>query len=73
MAVDRDLNAVERATHLCYRLVQGEAVSTRQIATDYQISRQWAYTTLARMSRVLPLVADGGVWRLVDFVESYDD
>jgi hypothetical protein len=61
-----DMDGLERTAHITRRLMLGEALSTRQIALEYGISRQWAYTTLSRASRVIPLYADGALWRVSD-------
>lgn len=64
-----EMDSLERTAHITCRLMRGEALTTRQIAEQYGISRQWAYTTLSRASRVIPLYADGSLWRVGDLCQ----
>lgn len=60
-----EMSPVERAAHLTMRLVRGEEVTARQVATQYGVSRQTAYRILDRTCRVIPLANEDGVWRVL--------
>lgn len=59
-----EMTIIERSAHINTRMMLGEALTARQIAQEYGISRQSAYYTLGMMSRVVPLYSDGGLWRV---------
>ena len=54
----------ERIALCAARLVQGQKMTVRQVAEDLELSHSGAAKLLARISRVLPIVDDGGVWRI---------
>ena len=58
----------ERIALCTARLMQGRALTVRQVAEELEISHSGAAKLLARISRVLPIVVDegdaGGVWRI---------
>ena len=58
----------ERIALCTARLMQGRAMTVRQVAEELEISHSGAAKLLARISRVLPVVVDegdgGGVWRI---------
>lgn len=64
-----EMTIIERSAHINTRLMQGEALTARQIANEYGISRQTAYYTLGMMSRVVPLYSEGGLWRVGDLCQ----
>lgn len=59
-----EMTTVERIAHVTSRMAMGEGLTTRQIAVEYGISRQWACRMLGSMSRVVPLHSERGVWRM---------
>lgn len=58
----------ERIALCTARLMQGRAMTVRQVAEELEISHSGAAKLLERISRVLPVVVDegdgGGVWRI---------
>lgn len=62
----------ERIALCTARLLQGRAMTVRQVAEELEITHSGAAKLLARISRVLPVVDEGGVWRVMDPFE-YDD
>lgn len=54
----------ERIALCTARLLQGRAMTVRQVAEELEITHSGAAKLLARISRVLPVVDDGGVWRI---------
>jgi Mn-dependent DtxR family transcriptional regulator len=60
-----DMLPTERITRATWILVQGHTVTVRGLAAELEITPSGARKMLERMSRVVPLVDDGGVWRLV--------
>lgn len=57
------MTPVERAAHLTMRLMRGESLTARQVAEQYSICRKAGQEVLSRMSRVVPIYSDDGVWR----------
>ncbi len=54
----------ERIGLVAYLLAQGHTTTTRQLATDLGLTEHGARKMLEKLSRVLPLVNDGGIWRV---------
>ncbi len=54
----------ERIALCTARLMQGRQMTVRQVAEELEITHSGAAKLLARISRVLPVVDDGGVWRI---------
>ncbi len=54
----------ERIGLAAYLLAQGHTTTARQLAGDLAITEHGARKMLEKLSRVLPLVNDGGVWRI---------
>jgi hypothetical protein len=54
----------ERIALCTARLLQGRALTVRQVAEELELTHSGAAKLLARISRVLPVVDDGGVWRI---------
>ena len=57
---------IERATVIMAYLTAGERLTTIEVAQLCGITRQGAYRLLDTMSRVCPLLLDGGAWRLTE-------
>jgi DNA-binding IclR family transcriptional regulator len=55
---------IERATVVMAYLTAGQRLTTLEVAQLCGITRQGAYRLLDTMSRVCPLLLDGGQWRL---------
>ena len=55
---------IERATVIMAYLTAGERLTTTEVAQLCGITRQGAYRLLDTMSRVCPLLLDGGQWQL---------
>jgi predicted DNA-binding transcriptional regulator YafY len=55
----------ERIARATWMLAQGKAVTVRALAAELEITPRGARSMLERMSRVVPLVDDGGVWRVM--------
>ena len=55
---------IERATVVMAYLTAGQRLTTIEVAQLCGITRQGAYRLLDTMSRVCPLLLDGGQWRL---------
>jgi hypothetical protein len=47
-----------------YMMGLGVALSTREVADLVGINRSSAYCLMARISRVIPIYLDAGVWRV---------
>jgi len=54
----------ERIGRAAWLLAQGRAMTARELAEIVEITPHGAYQMLARLSRVLPICEDGGVWRV---------
>lgn len=54
----------ERIGLVAYLLAQGHTTTARQLAGDLAITEHGARKMLEKLSRVLPLINDGGVWRI---------
>jgi hypothetical protein len=61
-----DMLPTERIALAAFRLAQGRAVTVRSLASELDITPRGARSMLERMSRVVPLVDDGGVWRVAE-------
>ena len=55
---------IERATVVMAHLTAGQRLTTLEVAQLCGITRQGAYRLLDTMSRVCPLLLDGGAWQL---------
>ena len=62
----RDMHTpTERIGFTAYRLTLGGSTSTRQLAEDLEITEHGARKMLEKLSLVLPLVVERGIWRLM--------
>ena len=66
-----DMLPTERIGRATWLLAQGRAMTPGELAQAVEISPHGAYKMLVRLSRVLPLIDDGGVWR-INSGEDYD-
>ena len=57
------MTPLERASHLCYRLMRGEGLTAREVARQYGVSRKTAYANFLLIQRVAPVAPANGVWR----------
>ena len=71
MPTDR-LTTTEAVCRLCWHLLHGEGLTTKQAQKLIGYTRSATWTVLDRMSTYLPLVQDRGVWMLMDMQESSD-
>lgn len=55
----------ERITRAAFLLAMGEGLTVRALAERLEITPRGARAMLEKMSRVAPLVDDGGVWRVL--------
>lgn len=60
-----DVKPSERTAIITYHLVRGEPLTTRQAAELTQASLRTAQRDLTAVSRVLPIVRESGVWRVL--------
>ena len=60
---------IERATVIMAHLYAGQRLTTAEVAQICGITRQGAYRLLDTMSRVCPLLLDGGEWQLTKLAE----
>lgn len=61
----RDSTPTERIGLTAYRLAIGQTTTARQLSADLEITEHGARLMLAKLSRVLPLTVESGIWRLV--------
>jgi len=59
-----DMLPTERIGRATWLLAQGRAVTVRELAQTLEITPHGAYQMLVRLSRVLPIADEGGVWRV---------
>lgn len=59
-----DMLPTERIALCTAHLLMGRAMTVRQVAEELEITHSGAAKMLARISRVLPVFDDGGVWRI---------
>lgn len=62
--LDVDMTPTERIARAAWMLAQGQAVTVRGLASQLEMTPRGARALLERMSRVVPLVDDGGLWRV---------
>ena len=63
--LDMDMTPTERAARAAWMLAQGQSVTVRGLASQLEMTPRGARALLERMSRVVPLCDDGGVWRVM--------
>lgn len=63
----------ERIALCTARLLQGRAMTVRQVAEELEITPRGARAMLERLSRVVPLVDDGGLWRVASEERTAND
>ena len=54
-------------------LAQGRAMTVREVADVLEITPRGARAMLERLSRVVPLVDDGGLWRVASAEKATND
>ena len=59
-----DMLPTERIGRATWLLAQGRALTVREVAEVLEITPRGARAMLERLSSVLPLVDEGGVWRV---------
>jgi predicted DNA-binding transcriptional regulator YafY len=64
MTQQGEMLPTERIGRATWLLAQGRQMTVRQVAEELEITPHGAYQMLVRLSRVLPLSDDGGVWRV---------
>lgn len=69
-----DATPTERAGRTTWLLMRGRGYTTRSLANELGITPRGARYLLNRLSLVLPLVDDGGFWRVMaDDAEEEDN
>jgi Mn-dependent DtxR family transcriptional regulator len=63
----------ERIGRATYLLTQGQPMTVRHLAQTLEITPRGARAMLERLSRVVPLRDDGGVWRMCSAVDGDGD
>lgn len=58
------LYPTERIGLAVYWLAQGGQFTPKELATRLGCTRHGAYQMLTKLSRTIPIVDDGGVWRV---------
>ena len=61
----QELTPVERAVVLTRLLMQGEQLTTAEVALLFGMTRQGAYWLLCHISRHVPIYQEGKRWRLL--------
>lgn len=56
----------ERAALITFQIVNGQELTTMQVATRCGVTWGGAYRMMERISRVVPVYQEGGVWRKLD-------
>ena len=64
-----DMLPTERVARATWLLAQGREVTVRELAQHLEITPRGARAMLEKISLALPLVDDGGVWRVCSGVE----
>jgi predicted DNA-binding transcriptional regulator YafY len=62
--LELDMTPTERIGRTTWLLAQGRQVTVRALASELEITPRGARALLERLSRVVPLVDDGGLWRV---------
>lgn len=62
-----DFLPTERIGRTVWLFAQGRALTPTELAHTLEITPRGARAMLARLSRVLPLIDDDGVWRICSF------
>lgn len=62
--LELDMTPTERIGRTTWLLAQGRQVTVRSLACELEITPRGARALLERLSRVVPLVDDGGLWRV---------
>lgn len=63
-AMDRDCLPTERVARATWLFARGEAFTVRELSEHLAISARGTRSLLEKVSRVVPLVDDGGIWRI---------
>jgi len=58
------MTPTERIGRATWLLASGQSVTVRSLADALEITPRGARAMLERLSRVVPLVDDGGLWRV---------
>lgn len=61
-----DMTPTERVGRITWILAQGGQVTVRHVADALEMTPRGARYLLERLSTVVPLVDDGGVWRVME-------
>lgn len=63
--LELEMTPTERIGRATWLLAQGRQVTVRQMAMELEITPRGARAMLERLSRVVPLCDEGGVWRVM--------
>lgn len=62
----REYNAHQRASYITFLLLQGNKLTTAGVATLTGLTWEGAEYMMDRISGVLPVVKEDGIWRWMD-------
>lgn len=68
-----DMTPTERIGRATWILATGQAVTVRSLADVLEITPRGARAMLERLSRVVPLVDEGGLWRVASAERTTND
>ncbi len=68
-----DMLPTERIGRATWMLAQGRAMTVREVADVLEITPRGARAMLERLSRVVPLVDEGGLWRVASEERTAND
>mgnify|MGYP001381089139 CR=1 FL=1 len=63
--LELDMTPTERIGRATWLLAQGRTVTVRALAAELEITPRGARAMLERLSLVIPLCDEGGVWRVM--------
>lgn len=61
-----EMTPTERIGRAMYLFSLGRTITVRELSAELEISPRGTRSMLDRLSRVVPLVADSGRWRLIE-------
>jgi predicted ArsR family transcriptional regulator len=69
----RERTPTERIGLTAYRLTLGQPMTVRQLSAELDITQHGARRMLEKLSLVLPLVNNGGVWQVMTSTDGRSD
>lgn len=61
-----EASAQQKAADITLHLLQGGEPTTAEVAQRYDTTWQGAYLMMCRISAVIPIIQEGGRWRMFD-------